>query len=153
MSAGSTPTRLAAATGRVNEIRAGTYVLGDRQQWILGTIPAEGCAAAVAATVVSAFDDRIVIDAGAKSLTKDRPGWVEGFGAVVGYPDLVIERLSDYHGIVTVPTGATRPALGEVVAVIPNHVCPVVDLFDEFVVLRADGSTERWPVDARGRSG
>ena len=44
-------------------------------------------------------------------------------------------------------------ALGEVVAIIPNHVCPVVDLFDELTVVHADGSVETWPVDARGRSG
>ena len=44
---------LTAAGGRVNEMRAGTYALGDRQQWVLGVIPADGCAAAVAATVVS----------------------------------------------------------------------------------------------------
>ncbi len=37
----------------VTEIRAGTYLLGDRQQWLLGAIPAEGCAVAVAATVVA----------------------------------------------------------------------------------------------------
>ena len=153
VSAGSTPTSLTAATGRVNEIRAGTYVLGDRQQVVLGAIPPEGCALAVATTVVSTFPDRVVLDAGAKSLTKDRPDWLEGFGAIAGYPELVIERLSDYHGVVAVPTGAARPALGEVVAVIPNHVCPVVDLFDRFTVLAADGSIEEWPVDARGRSG
>jgi D-serine deaminase-like pyridoxal phosphate-dependent protein len=144
---------LTAATGRVTEIRAGTYVLGDRQQAILGAIPAEGCALAVAATVVSTFPDRLVIDAGAKSLTKDRPDWVIGFGAIAGYPELVIERLSDYHGVVAVPAGAARPALGEVVTVIPNHVCPVVDLFERLVVVDADGSTDDWPVDARGRSG
>jgi D-serine deaminase-like pyridoxal phosphate-dependent protein len=153
VSAGSTPTMLTAATGRVTEIRAGTYVLGDRQQVILGAISAEGCALAVAATVVSTFPDRLVIDAGAKSLTKDRPDWVVGFGAIAGYPDLVIERLSDYHAVVAVPAGAARPAPGEVVAVIPNHVCPVVDLFDRLVVVAADGSTDDWPVDARGRSG
>jgi D-serine deaminase-like pyridoxal phosphate-dependent protein len=153
VSAGSTPTSLTAATGRVTEIRAGTYVLGDRQQAILDAIPAEGCALAVAATVVSSFPDRLVIDAGAKALTKDRPDWVVGFGAIAGYPELVVERLSDYHGVVAAPADAARPALGEVVAIIPNHVCPVVDLFDRLLVVDAAGATDDWPVDARGRSG
>ena len=153
VSAGSTPTMLSAAAGRVNEIRAGTYVFGDRIQWLLGAIPAEGCAAAVAATVVSSFKDRLVVDAGAKALTKDRPDWLVGYGAIVGYPDLVVERLSDYHGVVGVPSGADRPALGDVVPIVPNHVCPVVDLGDGFTVLAGDGSIEDWPVDARGRSG
>jgi D-serine deaminase-like pyridoxal phosphate-dependent protein len=152
ISAGSTPTMLTAAAGRVNEIRAGTYALGDRQQWLLGAIPRDGCSTVVAATVVSVFDDRLVLDAGAKSLTKDRADWVEGYGGIVGYPDLIIDRLSDYHGVVVVPAGADRPSLGTVVAVVPNHICPVIDLFDTFVAVR-DGMVEVWPVDARGRSG
>lgn len=153
VSAGSTPTMLTAATGRVTEIRPGTYVLGDHQQVVLGAIPDDGCAAVVVATVVSVFPDRVALDAGAKSLTKDRPDWLDGYGAIVGYPDLVIERLSDYHGIVRAPEGVSRPALGEVVAIVPNHICPVVDLFDDFTALLPDGSAERWLVDARGRSG
>jgi D-serine deaminase-like pyridoxal phosphate-dependent protein len=153
ISAGATPTILSAAAGSVNEMRAGTSVYGDRQQWVLGSIPREGCAVAVAATVVSVFDDRIVLDAGAKALTKDRADWLTGFGAIAGYPELVIERLSDYHGVVTGSPGAHRPELGQVVAVIPNHVCPVVDLVDRVVVVDADGSLDEWPVDARGRSG
>jgi D-serine deaminase-like pyridoxal phosphate-dependent protein len=153
ISAGATPTMLTAATGAVTEIRAGTYVYGDRQQWVLGAIPAEGCAVAVAATVVSIFEDRLVIDAGAKALTKDRAPWLEGHGAIAGYPDLVIERINDYHGVVAVPAGAARPSLGDLLAVIPNHVCPVIDLFDSVLAVAPDGSTEEWPVDARGRSG
>ncbi len=153
ISAGSTPTMLSAAAGAVTEMRAGTYAYGDRQQWTLGAIPADGCAVAVAATVVSVHADRVVLDAGAKALTKDRADWLTGFGAIVGYPGLVIERVNDYHGVVGAPAGQARPALGDVVAVIPNHVCPVVDLVDAAVALRADGSTADWPVDARGRSG
>jgi D-serine deaminase-like pyridoxal phosphate-dependent protein len=152
ISAGSTPTMLTAAGGRVTEMRAGTYALGDRQQWVMGVIAAEGCAAAVAATVVSVFDDRLVINAGAKALTKDRADWLSGYGAIVGYPELVIDRLADYHGVVLAPPGVRRPTLGETVAVIPNHICPVIDLVDDFVTVAADGTTEVWPVDARGRS-
>ncbi len=153
ISAGSTPTMLTAATGPVNEMRAGTYVYGDRQQWVLGSIRADGCAVAVAATVISVHRDRIVLDAGAKALTKDRAEWLAGFGAIVGYPDLVIERVNDYHGVVAAPPGVDRPRLGELVAVIPNHVCPVIDLVDSVVAVDADGRAEEWPVDARGRGG
>jgi D-serine deaminase-like pyridoxal phosphate-dependent protein len=153
VSAGSTPTMRSAALPPVTEIRPGTYVYGDRQQVILGAIQQEGCAVAVAATVVSSFEDRLVLDAGAKALTKDRADWLTGYGEIAGYPDLVIDRLSDYHGVVTVPAGAARPSLGTVVAVIPNHVCPVIDLFDTVLAVTEDGGTEEWRVDARGRSG
>src|SRR4051794_9504376 len=50
VSAGSTPTQLTAAVAPVNEIRAGTYLIGDRQQWLIGAIPDDGIAIAVAAT-------------------------------------------------------------------------------------------------------
>ncbi|HEV7809468.1 MAG TPA: alanine racemase [Candidatus Limnocylindrales bacterium] len=153
VSAGSTPTMLSASVGRVNEMRAGTYVYGDRQQALLGSIPPEGCAAVVAASVVSAFEDRLVLDAGAKALTKDRADWLAGHGAIVGYPDLVIERLFDYHGVVVGPAGSARPELGEVVAIVPNHICPVVDLVESVVAVGRDGSASEWVVDARGRSG
>jgi D-serine deaminase-like pyridoxal phosphate-dependent protein len=154
ISAGSTPTQLTAAVAPVNEMRAGTYLLGDRQQWVLGAVPEDGIALAVAATVVStAVDGQFVIDAGAKTLTKDIAPYLEGYGAIPAYPDAVIERLSDYHGVVRIPQGAARPVVGDVLAVIPNHVCPVVDTRDAFTATRGGETVGRWPVAARGRSG
>ena len=154
VSAGSTPTQLTAATAPVNEIRAGTYLIGDRQQWAIGAVPDDGVAIAVAATVVSAaVDGQVVIDAGAKTLTKDVASYLVGHGVLPAYPDAVIERVSDYHGIVSAPNGGEMPRLGEVVAVIPNHVCPVIDLRDWFLASRAGALVGAWPVDARGRSG
>jgi D-serine deaminase-like pyridoxal phosphate-dependent protein len=153
VSAGSTPTRLLSATGAVKEIRAGTYVLGDRTQLALDG-PADGLALYVAATVVShPAADRVVVDAGAKSLTKDRADYLEGFGLVPALPDAIVERLYDYHGVIVLAAGAAAPALGEVLAIVPNHVCPVVDLFDRAVIVRGGRVIDQWRVDARGRSG
>ena len=151
ISAGSTPTGVHAAAGQVTEIRPGTYLLGDRQQFALGAIPADGIALVVAATVVStAVGGQVVLDAGAKTLTKDRAPFLEGFGAIPAYPAATIERLFDYHAAVAIPDGSPAPRLGEVVAIVPNHVCPVVEQFDEFVVARDGVAEDRWPVDARG---
>jgi D-serine deaminase-like pyridoxal phosphate-dependent protein len=153
VSAGSTPSAVDAATGQVNEIRAGTYLLGDRMQVALGSIPPDGIAIHVAATVVSTtVAGQVVLDAGAKVLTKDVAPYLAGHGFLPAYQS-VIERVYDYHGVVPVPDGAGAPALGEVVAIVPNHACPVVDLFDGFVVTRGGAIVDRWPVDARGRSG
>ena len=154
ISAGSTPTQYSAARSPVTEMRPGTYLLGDRQQWALGAQPSDGLAAVIAATIVStAVDGQIVLDAGAKALTKDVAPYLAGHGALPAYPDLVIERVSDYHGVVRVPEGSPRPALGDVVAIVPNHICPVVDLRDSFVVTRDGTPVGVWPVTARGRSG
>jgi len=154
ISAGSTPTGSLAAAGQVNEIRPGTYLLGDYQQFVLGAVPADGLALVVAATVVSsAVPGQVVVDAGAKALTKDRAPFLDRFGYLPAYPEAVIERLADYHGMVAIPDGTPAPTLGEIVAIVPNHVCPLVDLFDTFVAMRGGTVVGEWPVDARGRSG
>jgi D-serine deaminase-like pyridoxal phosphate-dependent protein len=154
LSAGSTPTMRDAAASPVTEMRAGTYALGDRQQATLGAVRFEDVALHVAATVVStAIPGQVVVDAGAKTLTKDRAAFLTGHGLLPAYPDAVIERVNDYHGIVRIPAGTPAPHLGEVVAIMPNHVCPVVDLFDSFHVVRGERMVGAWPVDARGRRG
>jgi D-serine deaminase-like pyridoxal phosphate-dependent protein len=154
LSAGSTPTQLLAATSPVTEIRSGTYLLGDRQQWALGAIPDDGIGAVVAATVVSApARGRFVVDAGAKTLTKDRAEFLDGFGLLPAFPGATIERISDYHGVVRLPEDATPPAIGQTVSVVPNHICPVINLFDTVIVLRGGRVVDTWPVDARGRNG
>lgn len=152
LSAGSTPTALGAASAPVTELRPGTYLLGDRTQVALGS-PPDSIAISIAATVVStAVAGQVVIDAGAKTLTKDLPPYLEGYGSLPAYPDAVIERVSDYHGVVRIPSGTPAPRVGEVVAVVPNHSCPVVDLHDTFVATRSGSIVGIWPVDARGRS-
>ena len=112
----------------------------------------DGIALVVAATVVShGTRDGFVVDAGAKILGKDvaplprrarrRPGL-----------DAVINRVNDHHGVVELAEGAARPAIGDMVFVVPNHVCPVVNLVDEYLVARGGRLVDRWPVDARGRN-
>jgi D-serine deaminase-like pyridoxal phosphate-dependent protein len=154
LSAGSTPTALGAAESPVGEIRAGTYLVGDRQQVTLGSVPPDGVALWIAATVVStAAPGQVVVDAGAKTLTKDVAPHLEGHGYLPAYPAAVIEKVSDYHGNVRIPAGTPAPRLGEVVAIVPNHCCPVIDLRDSFLVLRDGKVAGAWPVDARGRAG
>ena len=94
-----------------------------------------------------------MIDAGAKTLTKDVAAYLVGHGALPAYPEAVLERVSDYHGVVRIPDGTAAPKVGEIVAIVPNHVCPVIDLRDSFVATRAGRIVGTWPVDARGRSG
>jgi D-serine deaminase-like pyridoxal phosphate-dependent protein len=153
VSAGSTPTALLSGTGGVTEERPGTYIFGDRQQLALGGAPPDGIGLHVASTVVSTRKGAFVMDAGAKTLCKDQAPYLPGFGLLPAWPDAVIERVYDYHAVVTLPDGVSGPRIGDLVAVVPNHVCPVVNMFDQFLVVRTDGPVETWPVDARGRSG
>lgn len=151
LSAGSTPTVLQSARPPVNEERPGTYVFNDRQQVHLGGAMPDDIALVVASTVTStAVPGQVILNCGAKALSKDRPDWLEGFGVLPDYPEAIVTRLFDFHAVVRIPEGTRRPRQGEVVAVVPNHVCPVVNLSRELVVARDGRVVGTWPIDARG---
>jgi D-serine deaminase-like pyridoxal phosphate-dependent protein len=155
VSLGSTPTaRLAAREPGVTEIRPGTYVFHDRTQIAHGAASEDDVAATVLATVVSRPSaDRAVVDAGTKVLSSDRlnaPGAPADFGALAGsgWP---LVRASEEHGVVAVPPGAALE-IGARVRIVPNHVCPVVNLFDEAFLVEGGEVVARWRVAARGLS-
>jgi D-serine deaminase-like pyridoxal phosphate-dependent protein len=150
VSAGSTPTALSSARDPVTEERPGTYVFYDRQQIVLGTAKRDQVALAVAATIVStAVPGQAVIDAGSKSLAGDRPEWLQGFGIVPEFNDAPVETISECHGIIKLDDHH-KPFVGQVVQVVPNHVCTVVNLFDHYLVVSQGEVVDRWPVTARG---
>jgi D-serine deaminase-like pyridoxal phosphate-dependent protein len=138
----------------ITEIRPGTYVFNDRTQVAHGAAKPGGVATSVLTTVVSRpAADVAVIDAGTKALTSDRmnvPGAATDFGAAAGSGWPVI-RASEEHGIVAVPAGES-PRVGDRMSIVPNHICPVVNLFDEAVVVEDGRVAARWSVAARGRT-
>ena len=150
VSAGSTPTVEFSTSSVITEIRPGEYVFCDLDNTRLGACEENQIALFVAATVVSDWaPDHVILDVGTKAL--GREGNPEkGYGGIAG-TKAVLAKLNEYHGFLTVPDGASRPSVGTVVPVVPNHVCPVVTNFEELVVTDSAGiSLQRWPVDARG---
>jgi D-serine deaminase-like pyridoxal phosphate-dependent protein len=155
ISAGSTPTAMLSARDPVTEERPGTYVFGDRQQTVLAgkAVDSSSVALVVVARVVShGTQGGFIVDAGAKILTKDVAPYLAGYGAVLGYPDAVLTRVSDHHGVAEISPGSPRPPIGSMVFIVPNHVCPVVNLVDALIVVRSGAVVDRWRVDARGRN-
>jgi D-serine deaminase-like pyridoxal phosphate-dependent protein len=59
--------------------------------------------------------------------------------------------LSEEHGIVDLTHSAAKPEVGEMVRIIPNHVCPVSNLFEEVTFVRGDDVIGTAPVAARGK--
>lgn len=155
VSGGSTPSLFQSHLDpHLTEVRPGTSVYNDVNTLAGGYCELADCATRVVATVVStAAAGQVVIDAGSKTLTSDRcgPDPGRGFGLVVEYPASVVRALNEEHGMVDVSGCASAPRLGERVTVVPNHVCPCVNLHDAFWWTE-DGETARAaPVDARGR--
>src|SRR5690606_32993156 len=102
----------------------------------LGAAAFDDCALTVLTTVVAIHADRVILDAGSKTLTTDG---ARGFTPAPGNgalspstsPELapdsafVIERLSEEHATVKAHPGAARLEVGDRVRVIPNHSCVV----------------------------
>jgi D-serine deaminase-like pyridoxal phosphate-dependent protein len=123
----------------VTEMRVGTYIYNDRTLVELGAAGLEDCAFLVHATVVSRpTETRAILDSGSKTLSSDLipRGAAAGYGFLVDYPDAVIERLSEEHAMVDLSRCERKPALGEQVRILPNHVCVVTNLHDEVAVSR-----------------
>ena len=148
LSGGSTPTAYAGMARPLTEARPGTYVFGDRQQMRLSGIEESDVALVVAARVVSApRPGEVVLDCGSKALSSDRPSWLTGHGLVLEAPEATIDVLSEEHAVVRGLGG--QLAVGDLVSVIPNHVCTVVNLARELLVVSDGTVIGRWPVSSR----
>lgn len=155
VSGGSTPTAFQSHLVRAGtEIRPGTCVYNDLNIVRGGFGDIADCAASVVCTVVSdAVRDQVILDGGSKTLTMDRcgPAPDSGHGMIVEYPEAFIGKLTEEHAQVDVSRCPSRPRVGERVTVIPNHICPVVNLHDTAWWHEADGSLQVLPIDARGK--
>jgi D-serine deaminase-like pyridoxal phosphate-dependent protein len=155
VSGGSTPSaEFAHLVAGLTEIRPGTYVYNDMNTFSQGACRLEDCAARVVTTVVStAVPGRAIIDAGSKTLSSDLlgAGPESGYGYVVEAPDVPIIKLNEEHGYLDITGSAHEFYVGEVLTVIPNHVCTCVNMHDEAFILRNGMVAGSWRVAARGK--
>ena len=172
VSSGSTPTAADSAKSKgksvktkspVNELRPGVYVFNDAQQLELGTCKSKQIALWAVATVVSATGNRIIVDSGSKTLGADKASWATGHGRLLDYPDARIAALSEHHATVVFPkarkakpgaraSGGKLPKIGDVLRVVPNHVCNAVNLVDRVYLVESQKVVGSWKVAARGRN-
>ncbi len=134
------------------QVSPGTVVYNDTTS--LEQLPAAwGLAAAVhvLATVVShPTPTRFTCDAGHKSVSADAG---VPTCAVVGHPDWSPARPSEEHLPVDIPTGTPLPPIGALLLLLPRHICPTVNNFDEALLVRGGRVVSAAPVTARGREG
>lgn len=156
ISAGSTPTGAAVAkTGKVTEIRPGTYIFNDYMLVQEGHCTLEDIAVRIYATVVSTpCPGYAVLDGGTKTFPTDipldaPPYYYPGYAIVEGNPDLDLRRMNEEHGILTSRQGETGLRVGDVISLIPIHVCTAVNLQNQ-VYLFEKGDLRKLPVAARG---
>lgn len=134
----------------LTEIRVGTYLFNDMSSVHKGWTTIDDCAMHIAATVVSRpSPDRMILDAGSKTLAADRVKDTHGY--IVEYPEARIYQLSEEHAHVDLSQCVERPVVGERVHVIPVHTCVVSNLHNQLYGVRGDQVEVVWDVAARGK--
>ena len=155
-SGGSSPTGLESAkTGKLNEIRPGTYIFNDTLLLNENVAQTDDIAVRFAVTVVSCpREDYAVIDGGAKCFPSDQPlntapFFHQSYAAVEGHDHLRFARMNEEHGIITSVSGPTKLSVGRILTLIPIHVCTAVNMHNS-VYLLENGKFRRETVAARG---
>jgi D-serine deaminase-like pyridoxal phosphate-dependent protein len=156
VSVGSTPTMslIDDLTG-VDEIRPGNYIFFDNFQATLGSCSFEDTALTVLAAVIHKGNGRLVIDAGAIALSKDRgpvgidPGC--GYGRVLDIDGnetgMRVTGLSQEHGeIAAVGDTFERFKVGDRVRVLANHSCLTAAQHSHYNVIENGDIVDRWEI-------
>jgi len=139
----------------ITEIRPGTYALMDASQ-ANSINNYETCAATVLSTVISKpTKDRVILDVGAKALTmQERISGIcssKGKGLILGYPNTYINKVFDEHAIINNETFRNIIKIGDKVRIIPVHICPVCNLYDEAYLIKNDQIVKQVPISCRGK--
>jgi D-serine deaminase-like pyridoxal phosphate-dependent protein len=140
----------------ITEIRPGTYIFMDAGQ-ANALNDFSVCAATVLVSIISKpTDERVVFDAGAKTLTtQNRPSGIcstEGLGYVKNSENVRVSGLFDEHGLINDKRFRNIVSVGDKVEVIPNHICPTCSLYEKAYLVSAGSVVKEIPVLCRGKS-
>ena len=156
ISIGSTPTMSTIDhLDGVDEIRPGNYIFFDNYQATLGSCSFEDTALTVLAAVVHKSSNKLVIDAGAIALSKDRgPVRLDpscGYGRVqdldANETGMRVTGLSQEHGEIEATNDSfERFKVGDRVRVLANHSCLTAAQHSHFNVLENGHIVDRWVI-------
>lgn len=139
----------------ITEIRPGTYIFMDAGQGF-GYGSFEMNAASILTTVISKpTEERVITDVGAKGLTMQKRTkgitTTKGLGLIKGFPNSHIDSVFDEHAIIYDEEIRNFVKVGDTLEIIPNHICPVVNLYDEAYFVRDGEVVEVVKIECRGK--
>ena len=139
----------------ITEIRPGTYIFMDASQAnAYGSLARN--AATVLATVISRpTAERVILDVGAKGITAQTRSVgfcaTKGLGLIKDWPGVEIYDVYDEHAIIYSRQFREGVRVGDKVEIIPNHICPVVNLHETAYLVSGGQVVEEIPVLCRGK--
>lgn len=142
----------------ITEMRPGTYVFNDVIGVCVGAATWDQCALSVLATVISMPRPGVIVaDAGSKAMSSEVVANCFafnycGYGYIKSLPGARIVKLNEEHGVIDTHGSAQTVKIGDKIEIIPNHVCPTVNLYDEMYVLQDGQVLDVWQIKARGKA-
>ncbi len=139
----------------ITEIRPGTYIFMDAAQ--ANAIESyDRCAATVLATIISRpTEERVILDVGAKGLTAQTrtKGFsaTKGLGYIKGFDNVYIHAVFDEHAIIYDKKFREQVQIGDKVEIIPNHICPVCNLYEKAYLVSKEELVEEIEISCRGK--
>ncbi|MGD9566962.1 MAG: D-TA family PLP-dependent enzyme [Sedimentibacter sp.] len=139
----------------ITEIRPGTYVFMDASQGNHISSYSR-CAATVMTTVISKPTSvRVITDVGAKGITMQTRSQgmcaTKGLGVIKNYNNVNIDQVYDEHAIIYNKMFHDSVNIGDKIEIIPNHICPVVNLHEEAYFIDDGEVLEIVPILCRGK--
>ena len=123
------------------------YDIGYREQF--PDLPYTPGAAVMARVVSHPAEGYFTLDAGYKAISAEQivPG------VLLGVPPAKAAFQSEEHWTFVMEEGceAERPAVGEVLYILPWHICPTTAMYDSVFVVSGGRLTDVWEVTARDR--
>ena len=136
-------------TDGVDEVSPGTWIFWDTGYGENLEFDFKWAALVVSRVISTPGPDLITLDAGSKALAPDTPTPHFKILNLDGDPEFV--RRNEEHQLLKLPASTPRPDVGDVLYLVPRHVCTTVNLWDEACVIDESGTyIENWPIDARG---
>jgi D-serine deaminase-like pyridoxal phosphate-dependent protein len=157
ISIGATPSMMhAGIIEGVTEIRPGTYIFMDVGQGS-AIHDFNKCAATVLTTIISKpTDERVVLDAGAKSLTSQNRSEgicsTHGYGLVKNSNNIRLSGVFDEHGLIYNKEFRDSIEIGDKLEIIPNHVCPTCNLYEKAYLVSQGTILKEISILCRGKS-
>lgn len=127
-------------------VSPGTWIYWDSQY--NNILPGEfEFAALILAQVMDIGKNQIILNLGHKRWAAD-----QGKIQIFSQPDLKVKSFSEEHTVLS-PGGISDYHIGDYILIVPRHICPTVNLYENFVLIGSNGQIEDLaiPIDARNR--
>jgi D-serine deaminase-like pyridoxal phosphate-dependent protein len=132
-----------------HQVSPGTLVLSDLRTAVPAAELGLRQAVFVASRVISRPGaDRVTLDAGNKAMCPDRP---TPACAILGWPNLEALEPSEEHRPAVARSGE-RPALGDLLFLVPEHACTTVNLHRYVQYVEGGAHVGRGPIEAMSRT-